>query len=415
MLLDDSKTSSIQFLNNKYISENLYGRELSSQVFITASDLVMCGSTLFCGTGVQSAKYDVMSKFDATHFTPGVTMSYNSSTEDYDRDTHKWLGNYLRWYRDCRGIDLMPLYNCFAGEDTTFVHIKDHTIQTGRDDSHYVWVVPVDLNKTYTVCVESSNKISIGGTFINKFGRLECHYDNKKYLDELLTSPIYEVQSTNYSLPISFSSFTSDSRLLAHNNDFYMIIQSETTRKPSIVVTECDYYGNNVAIITNAECVQGVDYSQIEYPVYSSLVTVPTNFNVPYSDRLIEYLTENVISSVEDIPNNVSRVSEAIDMPSWDDSRRDVWSPELRYRIYNTYFKYTDNKFFKGSQVNFKHDPTDKERVKSIPEEYKVMYDNQLVGLKNCKLLPTFETKYDILGFVDKDIENYLFKYRGVS
>ena len=37
-----------------------------------------------------------------------------------------------------------------------------------------------------------------------------------------------------------------------------------------------------------------------------------------------------------------------------------------------------------------------------------------VVGLKDCKLRRTFDMPYDITGYVDKDVENVLFKYRVV-
>ena len=42
----------------------------------------------------------------------GITSNYISNTPSYDAETHEYLGNYLRMYRDLHGIDLMPYYNC---------------------------------------------------------------------------------------------------------------------------------------------------------------------------------------------------------------------------------------------------------------------------------------------------------------
>lgn len=42
----------------------------------------------------------------------GITSNYNSNTSSYDAETHEYLGNYLRMYRDLHNIDLMSYYNC---------------------------------------------------------------------------------------------------------------------------------------------------------------------------------------------------------------------------------------------------------------------------------------------------------------
>lgn len=52
------------------------------------------------------------------------SQRFTSNTGYYDSETHEWLGNYLRAYRDMKGINLMPFYNCFSGVYTDRFKLK---------------------------------------------------------------------------------------------------------------------------------------------------------------------------------------------------------------------------------------------------------------------------------------------------
>lgn len=68
----------------------------------------------------STALFDIVSYYhyfdtDKTKYT----QTFESITDYYDSDTHEYLGNYLRAYRDIKGINLMPYYNCFSGVFTS--------------------------------------------------------------------------------------------------------------------------------------------------------------------------------------------------------------------------------------------------------------------------------------------------------
>ena len=93
----------------------------------------------------------------------------------YDSYTHNYLGRYLRFYRDYTGIDLMPLYNCFAETSVTTLDIKDNTGTSlmKSDSEHTIYIVDILPYHEYTIYIDS------------QFG-VECiagYYDNDALFD----------------------------------------------------------------------------------------------------------------------------------------------------------------------------------------------------------------------------------------
>lgn len=135
------------------------------------------------------------------------THSFTSNTGYYDSETHEWLGNYLRAYRDMKGINLMPFYNCFSGvytdrfklkymEDTQGTYIGVYqgnssydTFVQGTETFNEAYIeknpfkifrVPVKLNKKYTIALDCDSNIRIAPAFINHGKLLEVSIGSRK-------------------------------------------------------------------------------------------------------------------------------------------------------------------------------------------------------------------------------------------
>jgi hypothetical protein len=405
------------------------------------SSLALCGPRFICGMGPKRAEYSVEQTFSYSKPAYGLTYRYESPSDTYDVNTHIHLGRYLRWYRDNKGVDLMPLYNCFTGEDTSFVHIKGGKLTEGNDPTKTTWIVPAQLNKKYSIYINSSRPVSVCGAFLNDFGRVRYRgLENIKFVDEMLDNKVVECFNSNYNHPISFKTDTDRSELISFTNNFYIILQTDKSHNSSIVVIEGEEHLSDSKFITSREIfLDTQDYSRFNPGIKSSLVIFPSNHQIPYSSRLIEFLTEQAITSEEDIPKNIGRVQKALGVRGQYRMTEDVWDETLRYILYNNYFKYVNDYSFDRASlsqstlrtiVKEKKIPEDRlvylknSEGKFIDEDGTLIEDKNgniqigkekvIVGLKNLKSRQHFDNPYDITGYVDKDMENSLFKYRSV-
>ena len=85
--------------------------------YIYNDKLYYCTSNIqsFNGTiNPNALKY--VRDYREKEFIQNITKSYNLNSNTYHSYTHKFLGDYLRFLRDYKNVDLMSLYNCFSNE-----------------------------------------------------------------------------------------------------------------------------------------------------------------------------------------------------------------------------------------------------------------------------------------------------------
>ena len=143
------------------------------------------------------------------NYTPETSTDYSKTYKStfryYDSYTHRYLGDYLRFYKTYKGIDLMPYYNCFTGEQLNDVHLvspakevlhpandlyPDKNIYTGmlrtyvlsnnqvtwgvgEDSLSTVYAIPVKFGKQYTIAVESESVVQLQAAMYTKTGMLK--------------------------------------------------------------------------------------------------------------------------------------------------------------------------------------------------------------------------------------------------
>ena len=229
--------------------------------------------------------------YDSSKNTPGLTKTLSSPGTRYDKATHEYLGDYLRFVRDYYGINLMSMYNCFNNTLCNNVNIKfpynNKEIEFSSYDSKYrIYAFPVKLFSKYTIAVDSYHGIEIFCGFYNS--RLYNPDPSKKIIkdgkklgkDQLLGIMTYlKTGKLSFKEPILYDKLCVDNWLysrevidvsekerilntrtvtrwdiLNREQDLKMFIKVPISCRSSIVVLEGDYRNyNNARYILNPE------------------------------------------------------------------------------------------------------------------------------------------------------------------
>lgn len=342
-------------------------------------------------------------KFDSSY--PGFTSTYSSINDGYDSKTHYYLGNYLRCIRDLHDINLMPFYNCYNGEYVTDIFINTSTTTTKAvDDSgnetevttinhniiqsdpnvrgKKVISIPVKFGETYSIFIDCSTQVEIMCGF----------YGNKGYISPTQT-PAVEIKTENKYASLRYTSFRDgftyttpkpEKSTYPYTRFLKMFIQLPLNTESSIVVLEGDYTTKNTAYGTytyNEEEKQlAIDISDFPTKVKQnqtllsdlSLTQIASTVSYAFSDRLIEYLTYNVITGEETITQNISRVQQ-----------------------------------YASSLINAKLNHTEPFNMSlSTPDVWDTKLQTYLFNLaKESKYI---QNKLDLTGYVDKDVEQVI-------
>lgn len=332
--------------------------------------------------GKVLARWKVVGYYNADNRQYNYT--YKSVTSYYDSDTHKHLGNYLRFLRDRKGLNLMHLYNCYnystiedvylnyvpveSGDysisvpavypsDTLFPKeslyptdayeievtsgntailypnynlYPDNTLYPGtykaalnkpsygigKSTSTKLLAIPIKFNQTYTIAVECPTRVIMRSIIYGSSGMTRLNYKSDAYYSDYLNDTYSIKLSSKFNQPFTYrvdletlklkdGAVTYDA-LYNHEQDLYLVIQLPTANKSSVVVLEGDYT-NLGAIETDVNSVR-------QYKIHKnlSLLRLDTHETYAFSDRLIEYLLNNVITHLDELTDNIDRAQTAL-------------------------------------------------------------------------------------------------------
>ena len=314
-------------------------------IYVYKKTLLKCKKSGIFGT---DAKLDIIDHYNFGEKYIKYTEKFQSSYQYYDSKTHEWLGKYLRCFRDIYDINLMPFYNCFSGNYLPDVVIRDNGIINTVTQDYKVAQIPIKFNKKYTIAIDCSSDILIAPAVINKgnFVTVTTSLTEVNLTNKLCENNIHRLRNVTFKNPVIYELSNKDesteSFYQKYEKDLYLLIQLPQNNYSSLVVLEGDFTDShrNVEKVINAEDLDKLSTQQLNELFIGNLSLLQLNDGntYPFSDRLIEYLLWNVITSVDDIGQNIERVqyyANAFDINS--EFIPGVWSNYLRYIIYLNY------------------------------------------------------------------------------
>lgn len=343
------------------------GQLCCSEVVYCSNSLKVTDSYDCVYYGKRLAEYDIVDLYEEGVPISGVTEDFMSTRGFYDADTHKKLGDYLRFLRSTYDLDLMSLYNCFCNLYVDNIDLSSNRLEERKNTKYKVTLVPAKFNRTYTIAMNSDSPIYIKPVLYD--GKLIRDSNGKFVYDNKYTS-IKKLGYTTFTQPFNLSIGNTDPEAQALEKRLFLAIQIPVTISTPIVVLEGEFKNHNSVQVYDNK----IFTSTIEPYVNKVLTSKASLLNLPptsvqldtsptFSDRLIEYLVRHTIDCREPLSENIIRVTDAFGHKV---GYEGSWSTELRGKIFSAYME-----------------------------------------LQNIKQEFYFE---DILGYIDKDIEDALNK-----
>ena len=257
----------------------------------------------------------------SNRFQNNYNKHININSIYYDSYTHRYLGDYLRYLKLAKGLNLMQMYNCFSNETvdklkTSFTKDSKKFDIDSNDDNFKCYCIRVLPDTEYTVAIS-------------------CPYYQMFYVNVDSTNTYYGkassefmIKSSSFDKPFVIktpkfrkSEDKGDEEVFTGSslNDFRLIIRLPINNNSSITILEGDYrnvnqytsnYNNDTyynSCVTNFE-----SQSNLQFKSRAQLLMINSGISFPFADKLIGYLVGNVITHLDTIGDNIKRIQEAL-------------------------------------------------------------------------------------------------------
>lgn len=238
-----------------------------------------------------------------------VTTNLGLFNGIYYSSCHKYLGDFLRFVRDYLNIDLMGMYNCFANEILV-------------DDKYKYIIIPMKHNTKYTIAFDGKDYDYLF-TYETTLEKIAANFKDNNYKNK--PSSGYKKRTSTFLNPFLLTSLIGEDTLITGGLNagkkiyscfkeqlYKLVIRVKVTDNPVITVLEGDYTKAKqefAPICANFE--KGVDYSNIDLNNYLSDLQLldfhlgQKDVSYPFADKLLEYLTGLAITPNDPISQNI--------------------------------------------------------------------------------------------------------------
>ena len=331
-----------------------------------------------------------------------ITSTYKSKENYYSTDLHERLGDYLRAYRDYYNIDVMSFYNCYSNRLLSNVGLPITSAESGSSVSDdfrrrstwwkgpprlntKVTCFPIKIGAKYTIAINnrSYGPVRIQPMFFHNgyFLNVPRPGDEKQLLRtnaEFSSFPYIVYKASLENLISAYDEESLKDVILAPDYDRASTIKLLKNQKYLCLVVEVPTTDSlNLSVVESSLAAD----SQVPYPaVNNTLLTEKLDKPIPFSDRLLEYLTGHVISPATPSSPCVAQIQRIVSSDSF-------------------YAKFGKRYQLEGDS---KKDP--KEGIGIFTENLRQFISSTLTH-NQAKLNYKLQ---DFLGYVDKDVEELL-------
>lgn len=302
-----------------------------------------------------------------------ITKNLNFTSLLYDSYTHEYLGDYLRFYRDFKGVDLMSMYNCFGGSLAKNVNIPPFD---SNDDGFVIYRIPVKFNSVYTIGLDCSAQVEFMACLYANGRPVDLEYQSNmqratrfKASGCRISHPLVYDKLKNYPLGLAGNGIA---ELTLQERNLCLLMKVPASNASSIVVLEGDWtketefafdgasqkslghirnyerihriyslsaapsslYRNDIFVYVGDGDDNGKQYRynaqdavyeelnkneerrywdyERKYGFKSQLLLTNDGVSHPFADKLIGYLLDNVICPADGISDNIRRVQKAL-------------------------------------------------------------------------------------------------------
>lgn len=274
---------------------------------------------------------------------PNLTSIYSSSQTYYSTEVHERLGEYLRTYRDYYGIDLMNFYNCYSGREISTIGLPIQKLE--NTESSTLWYSAPSKSGTRVTCFP----IKVGAKYLIKI------YNNTH--GEVVIQPAFAVGGRPLKVLVEENGFMT-SKIFGSSREtssqFTFEVSKDLFSGQEDLWSKQRYLNLFIQVATPDPLRISI-IEQTGYPTaqFNSLLNLEeVSYNVPFSDRLLEYLTGNVITSADSIPQNIERVQAIVQSADFQNKYgrlkdgislpKGRYTEDLRRLLYQRFSSYRD-------------------------------------------------------------------------